>query len=121
MHRLIYLLPLLLIFIYYSLFYFIFIQKDEPEVEDKTLRARFGTIMWHSSDIYVPERAYLRKQVIYCYYPTSGASYQNKGGEFIIKKVHNLKDCDQWLGMVIFEEEEWVSEREKIWWAATDS
>lgn len=116
MKKTIYLFPLLLIVFYYSLFYTIFIKKVDKEGEDKTLRARFGTIMWHSSDTHEPTKAYLRKPVVYCYYPTSAADYNNKGGEFIIKKVDSLKDCDQWLGRVIFEEEEWVSEREKIWW-----
>lgn len=78
-----------------------------------TLRERFGTIMWHSSDLY-PGTELKRKNHLYCYYPGNQAK-EKTYGEYIIKKAQDLKDCQGWYGMVIFEEENWVTEKEKIW------
>ena len=69
------------------------------------LRARFGTILHHSSDSGGVEH-------IYCYYPKGQAR-----SEIVIKKVNSLDQCEDWLGMIIFMEADWASEREKYWWS----
>lgn len=79
------------------------------------LRERFGTVMWHSSD---KEGVYLgsyqdpnAQDHVYCYYPTEAAQ-----SALMIKKVEKITDCQNWLGIAIFREGSWVSEREKYYW-----
>lgn len=67
-------------------------------------RARFGTIMHHSSDN-------SGKAHTYCYYPRSEAR-----SNIILKRLDN-DDCSKWYGQVVFYEGQHVSEREKYWWS----
>lgn len=84
-------------------------QKTNPEFP--YLRGRLGTIMWHSSN----SSGYSGEFHTYCYYPKAETNYENKGGEYLIKR-QDSGNCEGWYGKVIFYEGSWVSEREKIWW-----
>ncbi len=107
------------IFTWYSFSYQLFISKVEDVGESPQLRARLGTILWHSSDkngktggaVSDPNAV----AHTYCYYPKGDTTYPNKSGEFIIKR-EDKADCSGWYGQAIFHEGSWVSEREKIWW-----
>lgn len=100
----------LFLIVWYYLCFTNFIEKDFTNQDSPQLRARFGTILWHSSDKGGEEH-------LYCYYPKGVAAYPNKGGEYIIKRVEKMEDCKNWFGMATFNEGAWVSEREKIWWS----
>lgn len=80
------------------------IVKDPPE-----FRARLGTILYHTD---TPGTAFHT----YCYYPTASVTYPQKSGEYIIKRVDSYKDCVGWMGISIYKEGWWVSEKEKLWW-----
>lgn len=95
---------------WYSIVFTNFIEKDFSNQDSPQLRARFGTVMWHSSGQGGEEH-------LYCYYPKGTATYTDKGGEYILKRVEKLNDCSNWFGMATFNEGAWVSEREKIWWS----
>lgn len=107
----------LFLFGYYQLIYSLFYQNSLPgqtaqipvENQYPVLRARLGTILSHSSDFGGQEH-------LYCYYPHTNSLYDNKSGEYIIKRADKIADCQDWYGMVIFNEGWWVSEKEKIWW-----
>ena len=88
--------------------------SKNPNQEFPVLRNRIGTILWHSGDNFNKNPGH--EDHIYCFYPSSQASYPNRGGEYIIKRVQSFGDCQGWHGSVIFNEGWWVSEREKIWW-----
>jgi hypothetical protein len=90
-------------FIYYQFFY------RAESAEFPRLRHRLGTILYHSD---TPGNSLH----YYCYYPKSSASFDQKSGEYLIKKVNSYKDCQDWYGVSIFKEGSWVSEIEKIWW-----
>lgn len=91
-------------------------RNHKPENESNVLNHRFGTIMWHSSDKNGIFQGNVDGQShVYCYYPTKNAGHESKG-EYIIKRVNHLDECRDWLGTVIFKEDAWVSEREKLWW-----
>lgn len=102
---------------YYQLIYGVFYkhslpdEKNEIPVENQypVLRARLGTILSHSSD-------YGGQEHLYCYYPHTSSLYDNKSGEYILKRADKIENCQDWYGMVIFNEGWWVSEKEKIWW-----
>lgn len=102
---------------WFYIFNQVFINKDALVGESPALRVRLGTILWHSSDTKNFQPINNLSTHIYCYYPKSQAVYDNKGGEYIIKKVEDLKECRDWYGSVILNEGVWVSEREKIWWS----
>ncbi len=102
-----FLLIFLLGWCYFS--YQIFFHKTDPAEDSPVLRARLGTILWHSSGKDGPSHTY-------CYYPKGSTQYTNKGGEYIIKR-EDSEDCSGWYGQVTFNEGYWVSEREKIWWS----
>ncbi len=104
------------VFSYLIIAYVSFISPN-PIREFPSLRARLGTILWHSSDRTTSPNLTTREIHIYCYYPSKDADYTNKGGEYLLKRVSVLEDCSQWHGAVFLEEDEWVSEREKIWWS----
>lgn len=96
-----------------SLYYLALVQffpAEDDISEFPSLRARLGTVMWHSSD-------YGGVDHLYCYYPKSETGYNNKAGEYLLKRVQQLTDCQGWLGLVNFKEGSWVSEREKVWWS----
>lgn len=82
----------------------IFLYADPIEPDYPMLRARFGTIMHHSSDS-------LGVAHTYCYYPKAEAK-----SNLIIKRQDN-DDCSQWYGQIVFYEGSYVSEREKYWWS----
>lgn len=89
----------------------------KPISEFPELRARFGTVMWHSEDSNGILDASIDPELhTYCYYPSSGVSYPLKGGEYILKRVKNYQSCNGWYGIVELKESYWVSEREKLWW-----
>lgn len=101
---------------FYGAMFLTFGNHKSHQSNENVLTHRFGTIMWHSSD----KNGVFQGNVdgrfhIYCYYPTKDADHEPKG-EYIIKKVRNLKDCRNWLGTVIFREDAWVSEKEKLYW-----
>lgn len=114
------LLLLILLFAWYYFFAQFFIIKGIKIENSPQLRARLGTILWHSSDrngrtdeaIYDPNSV----AHTYCYYPKGSTQYFNKSGEYIIKR-EDSGDCSGWLGQAIFYEGYWVSEKEKIWWS----
>lgn len=93
---------------YYLVVYRVFAStstsKDLPQ-----FRARLGTILYHTD---TPGTAYHT----YCYYPTSHINFDHRGSEYILKRVNTYKDCQGWLGIAIYKEGWWVSEREKLWW-----
>lgn len=108
------------ILIYYSIIYFALIKETSGE-EFPQLRARFGTIVYHSSDkdgIYQgsfndPEAV----EHTYCYAPKAETQYEKKGGEYMLKRVDSFWECHQnWYGSFTAVEAPWASEREKIWW-----
>lgn len=88
---------------------------NSSELNYPILRARFGTIMHHSSDglgevggaVYDPNAV----AHIYCYYPKAEAE-----SKLIIKRQDD-GDCSNWYGQIIFYESSYVSEREKYWWS----
>lgn len=104
-----------LLTLFYITIFNVFYSKKEAEAFPH-LRARFGTILSHSSDINSKTGINSLEEHAYCYYPSSQASFNNKSGEYIIKKVTSFEECSSWLGAVIFTEGSWVSEREKLWW-----
>lgn len=105
------------LFGYYLFVALAFIVKN-PIEEFPSLRARFGTIIWHSEDKDGVLNAAVGAELhTYCYYPSSDANFQNKGGEYILRRVKNYKECNNWYGIVELRESYWVSEREKIWWS----
>ncbi|MDO8498405.1 MAG: hypothetical protein Q7S44_01330, partial [bacterium] len=81
---------------------FLFTTPIEPEYP--MLRARFGTIMHHSSDG-------LGEAHIYCYYPKAEAETQ------LIIRRQDDGDCSKWYGQTVFYEGPHLSEREKYWWS----
>lgn len=95
---------------WYYLSYTTFIEKDHNNYNSPQLRARFGTIMHHTSGEGGEEH-------LYCYYPKGTTTYRSKAGEYIIKREDKIDDCNGWFGAAIFNEGYWVSEREKIWWS----
>lgn len=103
--------------LWFYLFYQIFIFKDYSTGDSPSLRTRFGTILWHSEDPKNYQQVDNLSSHIYCYYPKSQAVYENKGGEYIIKRVEDIKECQDWYGSVVLNEGAWVSEREKLWWS----
>lgn len=108
-------LLLLLILGYYFLAFSFFTKAKENE-PFPYLRTRLGTILYKSS---TPPKdpAYISTvEHIYCYYPSENVSFQNKGGEYIIKRVDSYQDCSGWHGATVFREGAWVSEVEKLWW-----
>lgn len=105
-----------LLSLFYITIFNVFYSKEEVEAFPH-LRARFGTILSHSSDINPKIDINSLEEHAYCYYPKSDASFENKAGEYIIKKVVSIEECSSWLGAVIFTEGNWVSEREKLWWS----
>ncbi len=113
------LLVIVFIFAWYFLAYQLFILKDDEVGDSPQLRARFGTILWHSSDrngkTYDAMNDPNSEAHTYCYYPKSSTTYSNKSGEYIIKRQDD-GDCSGWYGEAIFHEGSWVSELEKIWW-----
>lgn len=110
---------ILLLISWYYLFYQLFLVKDLQNEDSPQLRARLGTILWHSSDRNgeTNDTTYYPKPVAhtYCYYPKGSTQYSNKSGEYIIKRVDD-DNCDGWYGQAVFYESYWVSEKEKIWW-----
>ena len=106
-----------LLALFYITIFNVFYSKEEAEAFPH-LRARFGTILSHSSDINPKTDINSIEEHVYCYYPKSDANFSNKAGEYIIRKVISIDDCSSyWLGAVIFTEGNWVSEREKLWWS----
>lgn len=101
--------------LYFLVVYFTLI-ASRPISEYPSLRARIGTILWHSSDRTTSPWLTTQEIHIYCYYPSGKAEFPNKGGEYLLKRVSVVSDCDNWYGAVFIEEDKWVSEREKIWW-----
>ncbi len=87
--------------LFLSLWYYIcYISFIEPHEETHNyLKARLGTILWHSSD-------YGGEEHVYCYYPKKGTG--------MIKRVQKFDDCSDFLGITIFYEGHWVTEKEKI-------
>lgn len=102
---------------FYFLGYNAFLKKDRGE-EFPILRQRLGTILYNSSTDH-SEKTDLasKKDHVYCYYPSSDATYPGKAGEYIIRKVATVEECQGWYGAAIFNEGNWVSEIEKIWWS----
>lgn len=79
------------------------------------LRARFGTIMHHSSDSLGEIGGAINDPNAvahtYCYYPKVEAK-----SELVIKRK-NDDDCSLWYGEIVFYEAGHVSEIEKYWWS----
>lgn len=92
-----------------------FLSAPPSEPDYPMLRARFGTIMHHSSDglgkvggaINDPNAV----AHTYCYYPKAEAE-----SKLIIKRQDD-GDCSKWYGQIVFYESSYVSEREKYWWS----
>lgn len=104
---------------YYFVVYVNFVQKH-PIDEFPALRARFGTIVYHSSDKDgVFQGSYNDPNSVehtYCYYPKGSTQYPNKGGEYIIKLVEDPLECSRdWYGSFTAQEGSWISEKEKLW------
>lgn len=98
---------------FYLVIMFVFF-PFESDLESPMLRARLGTVLWHSSDqngIYqAANQDYLAVDHVYCYYPKSAAA----SGLILVRKDDG--DCSNYLGEAIIHESPWVSEREKYWW-----
>ncbi len=113
-------LLILALFAWYYLAYSTLIHKDIEAGDSPQLRARLGTILWHSSD----KNGRTNEAVLdpnstahtYCYYPKGSTQYSSKGGEYIIKREDG-GNCEGWHGQAVFHEGSWVSEKEKIWWS----
>ncbi|MBI2601151.1 hypothetical protein HYW42_04300 [Candidatus Daviesbacteria bacterium] len=106
---------ILITYIFFNLWYFLvvtsFTEKTAKINDSPVLRARLGTVLWHSGD-----RAQNASGHLYCLYPSGQNIFDNKRGEYIIKRAENIEECQGWYGKVILYEGPWVSEREKIWW-----
>lgn len=107
--------------LYYTVCYYTFVYKGELR-EFPTLRARFGTIIYHSSNVNgVYQGAFNDPNAVehtYCYYPKGSTQYAGKGGEYIIKRVDSFWECNEgWYGSFTAKEGWWVSEKEKLWWS----
>lgn len=80
------------------------------------LRARFGTVLWHSSDSNGKFLgAYNDPTAVdhyYCYYPKTEAK-----SNIELKQVNNIGDCKDWYGAIAVREAGWTSEKEKYWWS----
>lgn len=98
---------------YYGIVYNVFIDKNKP-LELPALRARLGTILWHSTDSRNPND--ILENHIYCFYPSGNASYPYKAGEYILKRVEDYIECKDWFGIAIIKENRPNSELQKIWW-----
>ena len=115
------LLTIIFLTFWFSTCYFAFIKKSEPS-EFPLLRARLGTIIYHSSDANgVYEGALNDPNAVwhtYCYYPKGSTQYENKSGEYLIKRADSFWECNEgWYGSFMAKEGWWVSEKEKIWWS----
>lgn len=108
-----FLLPVIIFCFFYYLLIYIFFKVYQVK-EETVLAHRLGTILWHSSDLRKGDTPVFRKNHVYCYYPKGEAMYRGKSGEYVIKKVNSIDDCKNWLGIAIFKENYWISEREKI-------
>ncbi|MBI4036309.1 hypothetical protein HY386_00325 [Candidatus Daviesbacteria bacterium] len=107
----------LFIISWYYLLFVNFVDKNEVVHNSPVLRARLGTILWHSADDNgVAGGTKKGQDHVYCFYPQNSTQYRGKAGEYILKRASSLKDCNGWLGKVVLYEGVWVSEREKIWW-----
>lgn len=88
-----------------------FILKSGPE--SRVLRARLGTVLWHSSDENgVYRAAYQNLEAVdhtYCYYPKGAAA------SHVMLMRKDDGDCSNYMGEAIIRESAWVSEREKYW------
>lgn len=100
-----------ILFFYYLLAYFFF-QRLQESSDVPVLRQRLGTVLWHLSD----SNHQNYPLHLYCYYPSGRVSFPGKSGEYLIKKVESLDQCQGWYGMAEASEPDQVSEREKIWW-----
>lgn len=108
---------------FYLFSYFAFLYKP-ASTEFPYLRERLGTILSQSSTPlhqkfdHIPHSFYDSTQAfhVYCYYPSAEITFPNKSGEYIIRRVDDISDCQGWYGAAIFREGNWVSEIEKLWW-----
>ncbi len=107
---------LVALYAFLNLWYFVvytnLIEKKDHVDDSPVLRARLGTILWHSGD-----RTTNGSYHLYCFYPSSKANYDNKSGEYIIKRANKLDECNNWYGKAMIYEGSWVSEKEKLWWS----
>lgn len=101
--------------LFYSLVYINFLDSRNSW-EYPQLRARLGTILYHPEH-QTPATNFDYHS--YCYYPSSQVSYPDKSGEYIIKRVQSIEDCQGWFGVMSIPEGKWVSEREKLWWLSS--
>lgn len=102
------LLTIFFIFNFYlGVYYYFFTPTNSNEFP--RLRHRLGTILY-LSDTEGSAFHY------YCYYPKSSAVFNQKSAEYLIKRVGNYQDCQDWYGISLYKEGSWVSEIEKIWW-----
>ena len=104
---------------YYFIVYGVFVQKY-PIDEFPALRARLGTIIYHSSDKdSVFQGSFNDPNSVthtYCYYPKGSTQYPNKGGEYILKQVEDPLECSRdWYSSFTAQEGSWVTEKEKMW------
>lgn len=101
---------LFLITTYYLLIQLNFFSK-QPLEEFPSLKDRFGTMMWHTSDNQSFADLKSKQTSVYCYYPKG-----LKKGDYLLKEVKTIYDCQNYFGTVFFEENPVVTEREKFWW-----
>ncbi len=78
-------------------------------LEFPSLKHRLGITLWHSGDKGGQPH-------LYCVYPKSSATILNRSGEYILKRADSFLDCRFWFTMLIFNEPEGVTEKDKIWW-----
>ncbi len=92
---------------------FLIAPPSEPEYP--MFRARFGTIMHHSSDRLGKVGGAINDPNAvahtYCYYPKAKAE-----SKLLIKRQGD-GDCSKWYGQITFYEDSYVSEKEKYWWS----
>jgi hypothetical protein len=97
-----------LLLFYYLTIYFGFMNPDFNISKDTPiLKERLGTTLWHSSTANGEPH-------VYCYYPGGNAAKINN--DYLLQRVNNLDDCQNWHGIIIFNENQDVSEKEKFDW-----
>ena len=104
-----------LIFYYGLVFMFLIYKFPSSET---ILNTRLGTILFHSEDRQRSSHQQLVAHV-YCYYPKKDALMADQKGEYMLKRVDRIEDCNDWYGIVMKYEAPEMSEKNMLEHAGT--
>lgn len=93
----------ILVILYYLFVYFAF--SFSKNGIRPVLKDRLGNILWQNTKI----SKNIQGIHTYCYYPSKRVSNGTQG-EFLIKRVGNLKDCSDWYGVTEIAQESLLTE-----------